>query len=75
MVLGSGGEGIYVFDIHDKTAPVEYLKWKNTKLGGSVENVLLNRNDTLIFGSLRYYGYVVFDLDLANRKLTEVAEF
>lgn len=62
-------------NIKDRTNPIEKDIWENNKEGGSVENVLINGNDTYVFGSLRYYGFVVLELDLVNEKMKEISEF
>lgn len=62
MVVGNGGTGVSLLNIYDKSNPFEIGYWKNDKPKGSVENVLINSIDTLIFASLRFYGLVILDI-------------
>lgn len=62
MVVANGGTGVSLVDIRDKDSPVEVGSWLNNKAGGSVENVLLNKNETYVFASIRYYGLVILGI-------------
>lgn len=59
MIIGNGYTGVSLVNIKDKTKPKEVAIWENNKEGGSVENVVLNKNNTIAFASLRYYGFTV----------------
>lgn len=41
---------------------------------GSVESVLINKNDTLIFASLRYFGVVILNFDPSVFELEKLVE-
>lgn len=62
MIVANGNSGVCLVDISNKPTPIIKGVWENNKPGGSVENVLLNNEDSKVFVSVRYYGLVILDI-------------
>lgn len=75
MVVANGGTGVSIVNIKDKENPIETGVWSNNRAGGSVENVLLNRNNDLVFVSIRYYGLLILDIKDKENDPIEVSEY
>lgn len=74
MIVGDGYLGIGIFDISDKSNPLEVVRWYENS-GGTVEKVTMDKKEKYIFGSIRNYGVVVLEITSFTQPLTKISEY